>query len=224
MSRRLAPLLQAQGFSALKDFTGVFDNKTDLEAYQTLFEQWGNTTSKNVSVWTGGPCGDTSVLRRMAATSPFSLTVSVPAVLVAACPDSFKASIVDYGVSHGAFHLSVSTAPDDASDFAFADTVMGAQDPVTMVLGWHRYCQDEERTYTTMASRHALRVEGLHSQPNLSFESRVPATPDYKFQQHHHVSPGQAPPQPADVVYLSAVQTDGLGLGAWDRPGRGTVE
>jgi len=43
---------------------------------------------------------------------------------------------------------------------------------------------------------------------------------DFKFRNQHTTNP---PPLNGSKVYLTLVQTDGIGLGAWTRPGRGKV-
>ncbi len=44
----------------------------------------------------------------------------------------------------------------------------------------------------------------------------------FEFKNHHTVNTsGNYVPE--DKVYISCVQTDGLGLGAWTKPGRGSI-
>jgi hypothetical protein len=65
-------------------------------------------------------------------------------------------------------------------------------------------------------------VEGLHTLPNLSFSAQIPVTPGYTYRNNHHVQPGAAV-HPEKKVYITCIQTDGIGLGAWLRPGRGEI-
>ena len=131
-----------------------------------------------------------------------------------------------------------------------------------MVIGWHSYCKDLERTFTTLVSSLGLRVEvslpdrikniilfttrcclvvvvvvgfykiipflcffkiiqGLNTNPNLSFDSKCPVSPGFMFKNHHTVDPAKQY-KPLNKTYISCVQTDGLGLGAWTKPGRCT--
>ena len=99
-------------------------------------------------------------------------------------------------------------------------------DPEPLVMGWHSYCkpQDEEHTFTTLASKAGGRVHGLNTNPNLSFSNKVRLPPGHTFTNRH--SPPLSPAAKAaalDSVVVSLVQTDGLGLGAWTKPGRGTI-
>ena len=86
-------------------------------------------------------------------------------------------------------------------------------------MGWHSYCKDYEHTFTRLASIHGGRVHGLNTNPNLSFAHGIKLPPGYVFKNRH------SPPPPASFnkVAITLVQTDGLGLGAWTKPGRGTI-
>jgi len=53
--------------------------------------------------------------------------------------------------------------------------------PYSFVFGWHSYKKDKERDHVTLTSSYGLRVEGLHTLPNMSFSSQVPATPGFEF-------------------------------------------
>ena len=93
-----------------------------------------------------------------------------------------------------------------------------------MVVGWHTYCGDYEHTFTTLVSKHGGRVHGLDSNPNLSFMSKLSLPKGYTFQNKHR------PPMTkkrkdrlSKKVLITLVQTDGLGLGAWAKGGRGTL-
>ena len=99
---------------------------------------------------------------------------------------------------------------------------MGEMKPLTsFVLGWHSYAKDLEAMYITLISKHALRQEGLNTWPNLSFATQLPLPQGFKFKNHHNVIPWKKY-LPEKKVYIACVQTDGLGLGAWLDPQRGT--
>ena len=51
---------------------------------------------------------------------------------------------------------------------------------------------------------------------------RVPPTPGFRFKNNHNIQPGKKY-TPEKKVYLALVQTDGLGIGAWVKPGRGSI-
>ena len=63
-------------------------------------------------------------------------------------------------------------------------------------------------------------MEGLHTLPNLSFSAQVPVTPGYTFRNNHHADPAK---KAEKKIYVTCIQTDGIGLGAWLRPGRGEI-
>jgi hypothetical protein len=100
-------------------------------------------------------------------------------------------------------------------------------------MGWHSYCKDFEHTFVTLTSRHGARVHGLNTNPNLSFMSQLPLPKDYTF--HNRpllaaatppspmLSTPQPPTKPPPKVAMAFVQTDGIGLGAWNKASRGTL-
>lgn len=91
-----------------------------------------------------------------------------------------------------------------------------------MVMGWHSYAKDLEREHVTLTSSFGHRVEGLHTLPNLSFSTKVPASPGFKYRNNHNLVKGKEY-KPKKKVYISCIQTDGIGLGAWLKPGRGEI-
>lgn len=64
-----------------------------------------------------------------------------------------------------------------------------------------------------------IRVSGLHTLPSMSFNTQVPLTPGFEFKNNHNVEAGKSYIL-EKKVYIAAVQTDSLGIGAWTRPGR----
>jgi len=93
---------------------------------------------------------------------------------------------------------------------------------MSMFMGWHSYKKDLEEECTALTSQFGHRVEGLNSLPNLSFSSQIPASPGFVFKNNHHVKPGEKI-IPKNKVYIACLQTDGMGLGAWEKPGRGDI-
>jgi hypothetical protein len=65
-------------------------------------------------------------------------------------------------------------------------------------------------------------MEGLHNLPNVSFTSQIPLTPDFKFTNNHHVA-ADTKLVAEKKVYVCAVATDAMGIGAWTKPGRGQI-
>ena len=93
---------------------------------------------------------------------------------------------------------------------------------MSLVMGWHSYRKDKEAQHVRLASNYALRVEGLHTLPNMSFNHQIGLTPGYRFTNNHNIKAGEKY-VPQDKVYIACIQTDCLGLGAWTEPGRGDI-
>jgi hypothetical protein len=133
-----------------------------------------------------------------------------------------KPGVADWGMMNHAFFNDLSTKPDDKEEYDLANKILAQMNPQSMVMGWHSYKKDLERDHVSLVSSHGLRVEGLHTLPNLSFSHHVPATPGFVYRNHHNIEPGRTS-APQDKVYISCIQTDGLGIGAWHKPGRGEI-
>jgi hypothetical protein len=188
------PLVKKYGLREIEDFRGRFEGKSDLEVFRWAYDEYGPRCSRDTIVWMGGETG----------------TRMLP-------------GIADFGIDQGAFVTDLCTDPKkNPAEYAMAKEVLGKQKPFSLVIGWHSYGKDRERNYTTLTSSFALRVEGLNTFPNLSFTSKTPPSPGFKWVNNHHVVPGKVY-KPGKKVYLSCIQTDGLGLGAWLRPGRGEI-
>jgi hypothetical protein len=133
-----------------------------------------------------------------------------------------KPGVADFGIARGAFFTDLSTLPADSAEFVLADRIMGEMKPLSMVMGWHSYAKDKERDFVRLASHHVLRVEGLHTLPNMSFSTLTPASKGFLWKNNHSVLPGKKY-IPGKKTYIALVQTDGMGLGAWFKPGRGAI-
>jgi len=116
----------------------------------------------------------------------------------------------------------LSSKEQDAEEYALAKKLLGEMKPMSLVMGWHSYAKDLERDHVKLTSSFGHCVEGLNTLPNMSFSSQVPATPGFKFRNNHNVVPGMDYTL-EKKVYITCVQTDGLGLGAWHKPGRGEI-
>lgn len=177
------------------NLTGIFRNKTAVDIYTWAWERYGGErVSQEYIVWMGG-----------------------------SCPTTMHPGIADWGVSRRAFFNDLSTAPDaPGGEYQLANKLVSSLGPEPLLMGWHSYCKDEEHTFTTLASKHGGRVHGLNTNPNLSFSNRVALPAGYRFR-NHFAAEHPSPEAVNDKVVLGLVQTDGLGLGAWVQPGRGTI-
>lgn len=193
VNEALVPMAEAHGLRAVDDLRGRYRGQTDAQIYADAWARYGDRTSKDFIVWMGG----------------FHGPVMEPGV-------------ADFGIYQRAFFTDLSANPVHQDEYWLADRMLGTMNPGGIVLGWHSYAKDTEGQHVTLVSQHALRMEGLNSLPNTSFNIHVPTTPGYRFQNNHTVAPDEVlVPEPK--VYVAAVQTDGLGLGAWLEPGRGQM-
>ena len=203
----LEPLLKSLGLPKLADYSTSLRGMTSLEVYEHAKERYWSAAAKTEVAWLGGECNG-----------------------------EVRPGIGDVGVARKLFFTDLSTkelgyeAEYAAANALVEDAVtecVKRGDPPPILLGWHSYCKDYEHTFVTLASSHAARVHGLNTNPNLSFMSQLPLPPDYTF--HNRGWQHEAPPAAAALdgtqarTHLNLVQTDGLGLGAWTKPGRGAV-
>ena len=193
VSEDLIPMAEAAGLKPVMDLRGTFTGKSDVQIYAWAYDRYWDRCNREFVVWMGGESGKI-----------------------------MKPGIADYGILKQAFFTDLSTEPKDSAEYALARTIMSGQKPMSMVMGWHSYAKDKERDYVRLASSYTLRVDGLHTLPNMSFSSQTTVTPGFTFKNNHHVKPGVTY-TPQKKVYITCVQTDCLGLGAWLKPGRGEI-
>ena len=186
-------LVEKHGLVVQEDFRGKFTGKTDVEIYRWAYEQYWDRCSKDILVYMGGEWGKV-----------------------------MKPGVADFGILKQAFFTDASTNPTDTLEYAFANTLFASMKPMSLVMGWHSYKKDKEAQHVTLASRYALRVEGLHTLPNMSFNHQIPVSAGFRFTNNHTVVPGRRY-RPEKKVYIACIQTDCLGLGAWTKPGRGEI-
>ena len=189
----MLPLMKKYHLKCVDDLREKYAGMSDYEIFKSAYRQYADQCSKKFVVWMGGVGG-----HRM-----------MPA-------------IADFGISQKAFFADLSTNPKDTLEYNLASCIMRRMKPLSLIMGWHSYNKDLERNYVTLASHHGLRVEGLNTFPNLSFTSRTPPSPGFEFRNNHNIKP-ETQYIPQKKVYITCVQTDGLGLGAWNRPGRGSI-
>jgi hypothetical protein len=186
-------MVQQVGLREVEDFRGRFQGKSDYEIYSWALHHYWDECSHEFLTYMGGVAGN-----------------------------SMQPGIADFGIYHRAFFTDLSCDPRDTLEYALADSIMGRMKPLTsFVLGWHSYAKDLEQQYITLISKHVLRQEGLNTWPNMSFTTQLQMTEGFTFRNHHNVVPGKTY-TPEEKVYIACVQTDGLGLGAWLDPERGT--
>ncbi len=193
VNERLIPLVESHGLKQIDDLRGRYRGQSDFEIYKEAWDRYGDRVSKDFMVWMGGVHGQ-----------------------------KMEPGVADFGIYNKAFFTDLSANARDTDEVNLADEILDEMNPGGIVLGWHSYKKDTEGQHVTLVSQHALRMEGLNSLPNTSFNIQIPVTPGYEFKNNHNVAPDTTL-VPAAKVYISAVQTDGLGLGAWLKPGRGRM-
>ena len=193
VSDDLLPLVEKAGLKKIEDLRGRFRGQNDAAIYRWAYDRYWARCSKEFIIWLGGEHG----------------TVMKPGV-------------ADWGIRQKAFFTDCSSRPSDTAEYALARTLLSEMKPMSMVMGWHSYAKDLEREHVTLTSSFGHRVEGLHTLPNLSFSAQIPLSPGFRFVNNHRVEPGKSY-KPEKKVYISCIQTDGIGLGAWLKPGRGKI-
>jgi hypothetical protein len=189
----LIPFVEKAGLKPVEDLRGRFEGWSDAQIYTWARDRYWARCSRDFIIWLGGEHG--SLL---------------------------KPGVADWGIVNRAFFSDLSTKPEDKEEYALADTLLGRMNPLAMVMGWHSYKKDLERDHVSLVSSHGLRVEGLHTLPNLSFSHHVPAEPGFVYRNNHNIRPGETY-VPGKKVYITCIQTDGLGIGSWHEPGRGEI-
>ncbi|MFH0991447.1 MAG: GxGYxYP domain-containing protein [bacterium] len=193
VSEEMIPMMEKAGLKPVADFRGKFTSQSDAQIYTWAYDQYWNRCNKEYIVWLGGERG----------------TIMKPGV-------------ADWGVAKGVFFSDLSCRRTDTLEYQIASKLLSEMKPASMIMGWHSYAKDLEREYVTLTSNFGHRVEGLHTLPNISFSSKVPVSAGFKFKNNHQVVPGKVY-KPEKKVYVTCVQTDGIGLGAWLEPGRGAM-
>jgi len=193
ISEELIPLAEKYGLRMIEDLRGKFVGYADIAIYEWAYERYWESCSRDYLIYLGGEWGNI-----------------------------MKPGIADFGIMKKCFFTDASTNPSDALEYGFAQRLFGQMNPMSLVMGWHSYKKDLEAQHVALASHYGLRVEGLHTLPNMSFNSQIPFTPGFTFRNHHTVNPGVTY-KPDKKVYIACIQTDCLGLGAWTKPGRGEI-
>jgi hypothetical protein len=190
-------LAKAADLKEIEDFRMRFRNKPDVEIFHWAYDQYFERCNKDILVYLGEWC--TGLNRR----------------------PGMRPAIADFGIVHQAFFTDLSASPADPKEYQLADKIMSEMNDYAYVFGWHSYCKDQEPEHLTMVSHNALVIaEGLATLPNMSFHRRVPVSNDFTFKQKSTYNKN---PTVEDKVYITLIQSDGLGIGSWLRPGRGKI-
>lgn len=189
----MVPLAQRHGLKQIDDFRGRFSGWPDHRIYRWAKDQYWARCSKELIIWLGGVHGS-----------------------------ALMPNVADYGMTQKVFFTDLSARITDTLEYNLTRELLSEIRPLGYVMGWHSYKKDYEEEWVTVTSEFALTVDGLNSLPNTSFLRNVPASPGFTFRNRHNVEPGKTY-TPEKKVYVALVQTDGLGLGAWVKPGRGSI-
>lgn len=193
VSEELIPLAKKHGLKEIYDFRDKFSGWSDFKIYTWAKEQYWKRCSKELIIWLGGPHG----------------TTMMP-------------NVADYGMTQKVFFTDLSARSTDTLEYNLTKQLLSEITPLGRVMGWHSYKKDMEEEWVTLTSSYALTVDGLNSLPNTSFLYKVPASPGFKYKNQHNIKPG-VKYVPEKKTYVALVQTDGLGLGAWVKLGRGSI-
>lgn len=189
----LIGLAEQFGLKKIEDLRGTFKGMKDAQIYQWALDKYWSRCSREYIIWLGGEHGQV-----------------------------MKPAVADWGIRQKVFFNDLSTRVTDTAEYAIAKRLLSEMKPYSMVMGWHSYAKDLEEEHVELTSSFGHRVEGLNTLPNLSFSAQIPVSPGFTFQNNHHVKPGEKI-TPAAKVYVTCIQTDGMGLGAWLKPGRGEI-
>ena len=189
----MIPVMEKHRIPLKEDLRMKFREMNDAAIYQWAYDKYWERCSKNSIVWLGGEGGN-----RM------------------------KGGVADWGIRHTMFFNDLSNDPKCRDEYSLAGKLFSELEDRSLIFGWHSYAKDTEEQHVSLASSYSHRVEGLHSLPNMSFSSHIPPTPGFVFRNNHNVMPGKKY-TPKNKVYLTCIQTDCLGIGAWTKPGRGKI-
>ncbi|MFO7724020.1 MAG: GxGYxYP family putative glycoside hydrolase, partial [Oceanipulchritudo sp.] len=186
-------LVEALGLEPVADLRGLFTGMTDAELYSWARDRYWDRCSRKHLIWMGGHSGRV-----------------------------MKPGVADWGVAQRVFFQDLSCRASDTEEFQMASELLADMDEDALIMGWHSYAKDRESEHVSLCSSFGLPVLGLHSNPNVSFENQIGFSEGFVFANNHNVEPDEVV-VPENKVYLAAIQTDSIGIGAWLKPGRGEI-
>ena len=187
------PLVESLGLEPVEDFRGTFSGMNDEEIYRWAKERYWDRCSRKHLIWLGGHAGKV-----------------------------MKPGVADWGIAQRVFFQDLSTDPEDIGEYNLSKEFLADMGSDALIMGWHSYGKDGEGQHVSLCSSFGLPVLGLHSNPNISFENQIGFSEGFEFRNNHNVDPDEVI-QPEKKVYLAAIQTDSIGIGAWLKPGRGEI-
>jgi hypothetical protein len=193
VTAELIPLAEQQGLKKIDDLRGRYTGQTDAQIYADARARYWARCNHDKIMLMGGHNGP----------------IRIP-------------GMADWGVREKMFFHNLSANPDNPAELALEKQFLSELNPNGTIFGWHPYGKDTEEQHTTLISTYGLKMEGLQSLPNLSFNCQFAFTPGFKFTNNHHVA-RDAKLEAQPKVYISLVQSDGIGIGVWTKPGRGRL-
>jgi len=193
VSEELIPLAEKHGLRKLEDLRGRFRGQPDHQIYRWAKDTYWSRCSRDYYVVLGGHAGM-----------------------------EMQPGVADFAIKTRAFCADLSANPAHPEELALLNELLAQQNAGSVVLGWHSYAKDTEGQHTTLVGNYGLIMEGLHNVPNVSFTCQIPLTPDFKFRNNHSVEKNTRL-KPEKKVYVAALATDSMGIGAWTKPGRGKI-
>ena len=191
------PLMEKLGIKPVADFRTKFRGKTDLEIFQWAYDRYWAQCSRDYLVYLGEHCTGLKGGPGM------------------------RPAVADFAIAQKAFCTDLSALPATVGEYRLAEKIFSEMRPYAYLFGWHSYCKDKEEEHITLLSRHALvMAEGLASVPNLSFHGQIPLSSDFAFKQKGKYNSN---PKIEEKVYITLIESDGLGIGSWLKPGRGEI-
>ena len=189
----LIPLAEKHGLKKIDDLRGRYTGRTDAEIYADAHARYWARCNHDEIMLMGGQSGP----------------IRIP-------------GMADWGVRDRMFFHDLSANPANPDELALEKQFLAALNPGGTIFGWHSYAKDTEEGHTTLISTYGLKMEGLQSLPNMSFNGHFSFTPGFKFTNNHSVA-RDARLVADKKAYLSFVQSDGIGIGVWTKPGRGRL-